>query len=191
MNTTLFSHSEPAPSPSLESLWRKDGAWRLSPLVLEILHDARQLYPRPTERGDAPWPSDARSIGQNLAYLLPGHMVKITKVHCRLLGDTESLDHIRRTDRLTVLDLACGPAMASVATVDFLHQILESGVLSRETPLTVSFLLNDLKPACVQAAQRILSSAPESPPIPLCDTGESRRARRSASSVWAVSATGA
>lgn len=46
--------------------------------------------------------------------------------------------------------------MASVATVDFLYQILRSGVLSRVTPLTVSFILNDLKPACVRAALRIL-----------------------------------
>lgn len=143
-------------SRAFEQLWVRDGAWRLSPFVLDILREAKRFYPRAAERGNAPWPSDDESIGQNLTYLFPGHLMKISKVYCRLLGDEQSLNHLTEANQLTVVDLACGPAMASVATIDYLVQLLRSGLLTRRTPLTVSIVLNDLKPACVRAASRIL-----------------------------------
>lgn len=54
MNATFSFPPKPSQASSLESLWLHDGAWRLSPFVQDVLRDARRLYPRPTERGDAP-----------------------------------------------------------------------------------------------------------------------------------------
>ncbi|KPL09158.1 hypothetical protein AMJ85_07115 [candidate division BRC1 bacterium SM23_51] len=143
----------------LEQIWKRNGAWRLSSFVQRLLLKARAKYPKPTSSEKAPWPSDHEGVAQNLTYLFPGHVMKLSKVLCPILGDNESLHYLSQTREFTVVDLACGAGMASIATIDFLLQLLKAGFLKRSAPLTVAFILNDLKSACLDAATYMLNLA--------------------------------
>lgn len=52
--------------------------------------------------------------------------------------------------------MACGAGIASVALIDFIHQLIKSGIIQRQSPLTISFVLNDLNESCVTAAGKSL-----------------------------------
>jgi len=137
---------------SLEKIWKEGGVWYLSAFLRAFLTQAKARYPRPASSEGAPWPSDEEGVAQNLTYLFPGHVLKLNKILCPILGDDESLHYLSQAREFTIVDLACGPGMASIATVDFLLQLLKSGILQRKTCLDLSFILNDLKTACLEAA---------------------------------------
>jgi SAM-dependent methyltransferase len=145
----------------LESRWKRGNVWRLSPFVRTFLKKAKARFERPSGPTGAPWPNDDEGVAKNLTYLFPGHLMKMNKVMCQVLGDEESLRYLSQTDEFIVLDLACGPGMASIATLDFLIQAFRAEKIDRESPLTVSFCLNDLKKPCVEAAIANLRLAAE------------------------------
>jgi hypothetical protein len=138
--------------PSLEHLWKKNGVWRPSDFLRSFLIQAKRRYPQPASADEAPWPNDDSGVAQNLTYLFPGHSLKMSHILCSVLGDHDSLHYLSQARELTIVDLASGPGMASIATVDFLLQVLKARLLNRNAPLYISFLLNDLKSACLEAA---------------------------------------
>ncbi|HUT24071.1 MAG TPA: hypothetical protein VM492_07005 [Sumerlaeia bacterium] len=141
---------------ALEKRWMRDKVWSRSLFVREFLVRARGQFPTPQNGNRAAWPEDEEGIGQNLTYLFTGHLLKISKILCSVLGDEESIRYLSQTGELTVIDMACGAGMASVGIIDFLNQAIKAGIVRRQTPLTVSFVLNDLNEPCVIAAKNAL-----------------------------------
>jgi len=140
----------------LQNLWMREGVWYRSPFVQDFLKRARAQYPAPQNGNKAAWPDDEEGIGQNLAYFFTGNLLKIDKILCSLLSDQEAVDYLSQAREITVLDMACGAGTASVGFVDFIDRALNGGVIQRQTPLTISFLVNDLNEPCVAAARKSL-----------------------------------
>ena len=138
----------------LENLWMQEGVWRRSTFARDFLKRARAQYPIPQNGSKAAWPEDEEGIAQNLSYFFTGHLLKINKILCTLLGDEESINYLSQAREITVIDMACGAGMASVGLIDFIQQAMKDGIIQREAPLTVHFVLNDLNEPCVAAARK-------------------------------------
>ena len=138
---------------SPECSWRKNGIWYLSDLIRDFRRTILGKYP------DSPWTSKAKeprnrdTIAQNLIYLFPGHVLKIPKALCTVLGDEEAESFLSQTKEFTILDLACGAGTASIGVLDFIVQLIKSENIKRNNPLTLSFILNDVEPGCTKAAK--------------------------------------
>ena len=76
------------------------------------------------------------------------------KILCLVLGDEESIAYFSQAREITMIDMACGTGMASVGLIDFIQQAMKGGIIQREAPLTVHFLLNDLNEPCIAAAKK-------------------------------------
>ncbi len=136
----------------LDSVWCQDGVWYVSSLIRSFIKQASTKYPRPYSSDEAACPQDEVSIAQNLTYLFPGHLMKIQKGLCSVLGDDESLYFLSKSRDFTIIDLACGLGTASISALDFIFQIIRLNIIKRQTPLTVSFILHDLENKCTEAA---------------------------------------
>jgi hypothetical protein len=150
-----MSDQMPKQNP-LENLWVHDQVWYRSDFFKAFLKAARSQYPIPQNGTKAAWPEDNEGIAQNLSYFFTGHSLKISKILCSLLGNEEAIHYLSQTREITVIDLACGAGMASISFLDFLHQTLKAGIIKRQSPLIVSFFLNDLNEPCVAASRKNL-----------------------------------
>jgi len=138
---------------SLFSIWKKNGAWDISYLISELRSRILKKYPVPDSSENAQNPSDPDSIGKNIVYLFPSHIMKIQKALCTTMADKESLDYFSQIGNITVLDLACGPGTASFAFVDFILGLLRNAYIKRASPLQITIIFQDLEVNCLQAAE--------------------------------------
>jgi hypothetical protein len=69
------------------------------------------------------------------------------------MEDEDALTFLSEAKEITILDIACGAGTASIGVVDFILQQFKAGIISRKTPLTLSFIFNDIEPNCVRAAK--------------------------------------
>lgn len=140
---------------SIASIWRgNDRTWRHSNLIRSLRKTALAEYSPVTTRNGAAWNRDRNAVASNMTFFFPGNVLCMQNALSFILGDEESHQFLETTGELTILDLACGPATASIATVDFLVQLLRHRLLERRSALRVNFILHDLHAASIRAAER-------------------------------------
>lgn len=137
----------------LYSIWKKDGIWNLSDLMTNFRSRILKIYPRSDSPENAQHPSDRESIGKNIEYLFPSHVMKIQKALCTMICDKESFDYFSQTGNITILDLACGAGTASFAFVDFIIGLIKQGFVQRKYTLSIKIVFQDIEMNCVQSAE--------------------------------------
>jgi len=138
----------------LDHLWLRDGVWHFSDLIRDFRKRILKEYPDAEWTPKAKEPQNTDTIAQNLIYLFPGHVLKISKALSTVLADDEALTFLSQTREIVILDLACGAGTASIGALDFILQLLKGEIIERKIPLRISVILNDIEPNCVKAAQR-------------------------------------
>jgi hypothetical protein len=137
----------------IKTIWMKDGIWRFSAFIREFRHRALRKFPKVDWTSKAKEPQDKNTIAQNLIYLFPSHLLKISKALSSILSDEESMDFLSSSKELVIIDLACGPGTAGIGVLDFILQLVLKGIIIRKTPLKISVILNDIQPNCTKAAK--------------------------------------
>jgi hypothetical protein len=148
MNTLDLKYLKP------ENLWIKDGVWHFSKFIRDFRTKVLKYYPDEQWTTKAKEPQDVNTIAQNLIYLFPGHVLKIPKALYTVFEDEEAMTFLSETDKIVILDLACGAGTASIGVVDFILQQLKEGTISRKSPLKLSFIFNDIEPNCVKSTKK-------------------------------------
>jgi len=138
----------------LDHLWLRDGVWYFSDFIRNFRKRVLKEYPDAEWTTRAKEPQDLSTIAQNLIYLFPGHVLKISKALSTVLADEEALTFLSQTREIVILDLACGAGTASIGVLDFILQLLKGKIIERKIPLRISVILNDIEPNCVKASQR-------------------------------------
>ena len=141
----------------IKSLWLREGVWKFSNLIRKFRKIALKKYPTVEWTPKAKEPQDTDTISQNLIYLFPGHILKISKSLSTAMSDDESIDFLSRTNEYKILDLACGIGTAGIGVIDFLVRLISNKIVKRENPLKVSVILNDIQPNCTKAAKSNLT----------------------------------
>lgn len=138
-----------------------NGEWKLSDYMESVLERQISRLPRASVSEDETrYPTTPAGMRAFLDVFFTRHYFQVQDSLLDYMVSGEFTD-LLSIGKLQILDVGCGPAVASLAIADMLGYILEylryTGGLPRSRFLSITYVLNDTSNICLGTGQRMLT----------------------------------
>jgi ribosomal protein RSM22 (predicted rRNA methylase) len=138
-----------------------DGEWKLSDYMRSILERQISRLPKAiVSEDETRYPTTPAGMRAFLDVFFTRHYFQVQDSLLDYMVSGEFMDSLA-IGELQILDVGCGPAVASLAITDMLGYILEyfryAGGLPRNRFLNMTYVLNDTSGICLGTGQRMLT----------------------------------
>lgn len=137
-----------------------DGIWRLTDVVEAVLKRQMSRLPKgEVSETDTRYPITPKSMRAFLEVFFTRHYFQVQNSLFDYVTSDE-FSNILESGQLQILDVGCGPAVASLAITDMLSSILknlrEAGGWPESGKIKVNYILNDTSGICLGTGQQML-----------------------------------
>jgi ribosomal protein RSM22 (predicted rRNA methylase) len=138
-----------------------NGEWKLSDYMKSALERQMSRLPEAAvSETETRYPTTLAGMRAFLDVFFTRHYFQVQDSLLDYMVSDEFMDSLA-TGKLRILDVGCGPAVASLAITDMLGYILGylryTGGLPRNRFLNITYVLNDISGVCLGTGQRILT----------------------------------
>ncbi len=138
-----------------------NGEWKLSDYMKSVLERQMSRLPEAAvSETETRYPTTLAGMRAFLDVFFTRHYFQVQDSLLDYMASGEFTDSLV-SGKLQILDVGCGPAVASLALTEMLSYILEhlryTGSLPRNRFLNITYVLNDISGVCLGAGQRMLT----------------------------------
>jgi len=138
-----------------------NGEWKLSDYMKSALERQMSRLPEATvSETETRYPTTLAGMRAFLDVFFTRHYFQVQDSLLDYIASGEFTDSLV-SGKLQILDVGCGPAVASLALTEMLSYILEhlryTGSLLRNRFLNITYVLNDISGVCLGTGQRMLT----------------------------------